>query len=54
MYEAFQYVKDHGIGSEKDYPYESKDIPILLPIRFPCRSDTTKDVIAVSSATLID
>ncbi|EER01717.1 cathepsin L, putative [Perkinsus marinus ATCC 50983] len=53
MYEAFQYVKDHGIGSEKDYPYESKDIPILFPIRFPCRSDTTKDVIAPHSISYV-
>ncbi|KAF4711402.1 hypothetical protein FOZ62_028337, partial [Perkinsus olseni] len=54
MNESFQYVAEHGLESEKDYPYLSEYVPIFDPVTFPCDSDTSKDVIKAHSVSYIN
>ncbi|EER03669.1 thiolproteinase SmTP1, putative [Perkinsus marinus ATCC 50983] len=53
MINAFEYVADHGIDSEKDYPYEPRSIPSILPIQFPCQHTRTA-VIAPHSTRYVN
>ncbi|KAF4748824.1 hypothetical protein FOZ63_008104, partial [Perkinsus olseni] len=54
MNESFQYVAEHGLESEKDYPYLSEFVPIFDPVTFPCDSDTSRDVIKAHSVSYVN
>ncbi|KAF4741192.1 hypothetical protein FOZ63_009795, partial [Perkinsus olseni] len=47
---SFQYVADHGLESEKDYPYVSEYVPGY----FSCHSDSSKDVIKAHSISHVN
>ncbi|KAF4706453.1 hypothetical protein FOZ63_020495 [Perkinsus olseni] len=52
--QAFQYVADHGLESEKDYPYQSKNASPLIPVVLPCDSESRKDVIKAHSVSHVN
>ncbi|KAF4697057.1 hypothetical protein FOZ63_024369, partial [Perkinsus olseni] len=54
MNASFLYVADHGLESEKDYPYNSSKVPPFIPPMAPCREDTKKDVIKAHSISYVN